>query len=161
MEGDQVGLTRYVERLRAAALRLAGSSHDAEDLVQDCLASAIQEKDRVRHPELLGAWLQQVLRRRWYDRLRHQAVERRHRSGYRPGSPVAVDESEREIVHRALQSLDPHVRRLLEWRFFDGWSSVEIGREMGKSDGTVRSLLLHALRKFEGEVRRLCPKEIP
>lgn len=157
METDQAVLTRYLEGLRAAALRLAGSPEDADDLVQDCLASAVQQGGTVRNPGVLGAWLHQILRRRWYDRLRHRAVERRFRSGYRPVVPEPA--ADVDVVHRALQALDPEMRRLLERRFFEGRSSVDLGREMGKSDGAVRSLLFQALRRFEAAVRHLCPKE--
>lgn len=157
METDQAGLTRYLEGLRAAALRLAGSPDEADDLVQDCLASAVQEGERGRTPCVLGAWLHQILRRRWYDRIRRRSVERRYRSGYRPEVPDAAPDV--ELVHRALQALDPDTRRLLERRFFDGRTSVDLGREMGKSDGAVRSLLFHALRRFEAAVQKISAKE--
>jgi RNA polymerase sigma factor (sigma-70 family) len=150
-------LTGYVEGLRAAALRLTPSEHEAEDLVQDCLASAVQGVDRVRKAGVLGAWLHQILRRRWYDLLRRRAVERRHLREERRGSaPSTADD---ELVRRALAELDPDARRVLELRFFQSRSSVEIGKILGRSPGSVRSLLFHSLRKFEARFRILCPKE--
>lgn len=74
MEGrdvaDETGLVRHLAGLRAAAERLAGSEDEAEDLLQECLASAMPALGSVRTPAVLGAWLRQILRRRWYDRLR-------------------------------------------------------------------------------------------
>jgi RNA polymerase sigma-70 factor, ECF subfamily len=146
------GLTGYLDGLRAAARRLTPSEHEAEDLVQDCLASAVQGVGRVRKTGVLGAWLHQILRRRWYDLLRRRAVERRFldEKAAPAGEPAAGD----ELVRRALGALDPESRRVLELRFFQSRTSVEIGRILGKSPGTVRSMIFHALRKFENQWRR-------
>lgn len=161
MEGNQVaddaGLTGYLDGLRAAARRLTASEPDAEDLVQDCLASAVRGVGRVRRSGVLGAWLHQILRRRWYDLLRRRTVERRFLE--RKPAPAEVRAAGDEIVRRALDGLDPDSRRVLELRFFQSRTSVEIGRELGRSPGTVRSMIFHALRKFEVEFKRLCPKE--
>src|SRR5471032_981259 len=75
---DVAGFAPYLDGLRAAAQRLALSPHEADDLVQDCLACAVQGATRVRKSEVLGAWLHQILRRRLYDLLRRRAIERRH-----------------------------------------------------------------------------------
>ena len=162
MESNQLagdaGLTGYLDGLRVAARRLTASEHEAEDLVQDCMASAVQGVARVRKDGVLGAWLHQILRRRWYDLLRRRAVERRHLGeGRRAVAPEPAPGD--EIVRRALAQLEPDSRRVLELRFFQSRSSVEIATMLGKSPGTVRSLIFHALRKFEAEFRKLCPKE--
>jgi len=155
---DEAGFAPHLDGLRAAAQRLTASEHEADDLVQDCLASAVQGAGRGPKPAILGAWLHQILRRRWYDLLRRRALERRHRN--EALRPVAAAESgENEIVRRALAALDADARRVLEMRFFQSRSSVEIARELKKSAGTVRSQLFHALRKFESEFQRICPKE--
>jgi RNA polymerase sigma-70 factor (ECF subfamily) len=154
------GLTGYLESLRASAMRLTASEHEAEDLVQDCLASAVQGVAGVRKAGLLGAWLHQILRRRWYDLLRRRAVERRHlREGRASVAPAPAPDD--ELVRRALAELDADARRVLELRFFQSRSSVEIGTMLGRSPGSVRSLLFHSLRKFEARFRTLCPKETP
>lgn len=161
MEGNRVagdaGLTGYVDGLRAAARRLTASDPEAEDLVQDCLASAVQGVARVRKTGVLGAWLHQILRRRWYDLLRRRAVERRFREA--TPAPAEARAAGDEVVRRALDALDPDSRRVLEMRFFQSRTSVEIGRQLRKTPGTVRSLIFHALRKFEVEFKKLCPKE--
>lgn len=163
MEGrpvaDDAALARHVPELRAAARRLTSSSHEADDLVQECLACAVEGADRVRDPELLGAWLHQVLRRRWYDQLRRRAVERRARSEGRPPSPSDPHDAGQELVRRALDALDPDSRRVLQLRFFESRTSVEIGDALGESSGTIRSRIFHALRRFEVEFRKLCPEE--
>ena len=164
MEGnrvaDEAGFAPYLDGLRAAARRLTPSEHEADDLVQDCLASAVQGATRIRKTEFLGAWLHQILRRRWYDLLRRRTVERRHLGEDRPVMASPHPEPvEHELVRSTLLSLDPASRRVLEMRFFHSKSSVEIAKELGKPSGTVRSMIFHALRKFELAFARLCPKE--
>lgn len=164
MEGNRVAdgadLVQYVDGLRAAARKMTLSDPDAEDLVQDCLASAVQGGGRLRRVELIGAWLHQILRRRWYDLLRRRALERRRQAEGRPAAaPTDADPAGGELIRRALGALDLDDRRVLEMRFFQSRTSVEIARELGRPEGTVRSQLFHALRRFESEFRRLCPKE--
>jgi RNA polymerase sigma-70 factor (ECF subfamily) len=155
----QVEFARHLDGLRAAALRLAGSSHEADDLVQDCLAAAVQDASRLPLGTPLGAWLHQVLRRRWYDLIRRRVVERRHRAQSGRAAPSSPDAEGSELVRRALGALEPEARRLLELRFFQARRSVDIARELGRPVGTVRSQLFYALRKFESEFQRLKPRE--
>lgn len=164
MEGyrvaDDAELVRYVDGLRAAARKMTSSDPEAEDLVQDCLASAVQGMSRVRRAELLGAWLHQILRRRWYDILRRRALERRGRAeGRAAAAAVDADPAGSELVRRALDALEPDARRVLEMRFFQSRTSAEIARELRRPVGSVRSQVFYALRKFESEFRRLSPKE--
>jgi len=157
---DETGFSRYVDGLRSAALKLTSSDSEVEDLVQDCLASAVQGVGRIRNLELLGAWLHQILRRKWYDLLRRRALERRHRIESSPKATASEAEpAGNELVRHVLAGMDADARRVLEMRFFQSRASVEIARELRRPVGTVRSQLFHALRKFESEFHRACPKE--
>lgn len=157
---DETGFSRFVDGLRSAALKLTSSDPEAEDLVQDCLASAVQGVGRVRKIELLGAWLHQILRRKWYDLLRRRALERRHRiEGPSKATGAEAEPAGNELVRHVLAGMDADARRVLEMRFFQSRTSVEIARELKRPVGTVRSQLFHALRKFESEFHRACPKE--
>jgi RNA polymerase sigma-70 factor (ECF subfamily) len=155
---DETEFSRYVDGLRSAALKLTSSDPEAEDLVQECLTSAVQGVGRVRKTELLGAWLHQILRRKWYDLLRRRALERRHRIEGSPRTTIA-EPSGNELVRHVLAGMDADARRVLEMRSFQSRTSVEIARELRRPVGTVRSQLFHALRKFESDFHRACPKE--
>jgi RNA polymerase sigma factor (sigma-70 family) len=161
MEGrdvaDETGLVRHLAGLRAAAERLAGS--EDEDLLQECLASAMPALGSVRTPAVLGAWLRQILRRRWYDRLRRRSLERRVQDELRPPDPQAELFAGSARVRSALGALDGEARRVLDLRFFQSKSSVEIARKLGRPAGTVRPMIFHALRKFESEYERACQEE--
>ena len=146
MVSEDERLTRHLPELRACAQRMTRSAEDAEDLVQDCLASALPGLDRLRRPEALGAWLLQILRRRWYDLLRRRALERK---GLSDEAASPAPSGDPEGVRRALRELDAEDRRILELRFFKSQTSVQIAAALGKPAGTVRSMIFHALRKFE------------
>lgn len=149
-------LLRHLDALRAAASRLVGEPEGAEDLVQDALASAAGSLKELRHPEVAGVWLLQILRRRWYDLLRRRAVERRAREGMRSPARAAESGVDSDLVRRALAELRVDDRRLLELRFFESLDPAEIGRRLGKTPGNVRSLLFHALRRFETAWKSAC-----
>ncbi|HYE97327.1 MAG TPA: sigma-70 family RNA polymerase sigma factor [Planctomycetota bacterium] len=155
---DEKGLERFLPGLRAAAERLAGPG-EAEDLLQDCLAAALPALPRLKDEALLGAWLRQILRRRWIDRLRRRVLERRVREDLRPAAAHDAPFDDHERVRAALGELDDEERRLLEWRFFESATSVDIARRLGRPPGTVRSMIFNALRRFEAEFQKLCRED--
>jgi RNA polymerase sigma-70 factor (ECF subfamily) len=142
----------HLDVLKASALRLTRSAHDADELVQDTLVTAVAGIGRLRNDDLAGAWLQQILRSKWIDLIRRRASERRAMEQVRPGSPVREAD---DLVHRAMAVLGSEERRIVELRYFHSRNSSEIAEILGKPPGTVRSLLFHALSKFEAEYRRL------
>ncbi len=142
------GLEAHLDELRALARRLSGSAEDAEDLVQETAAAALSSLDRLRHPELLGAWLHQILRRRWYDLLRRRVLERRHPAPA-PGEVPAAGPGDPDPVHATLARLEPEERRLLELRFFEQQTPARIAARLGRPAATVRSLIFRALKRFE------------
>ncbi|MBI2933829.1 MAG: sigma-70 family RNA polymerase sigma factor [Planctomycetes bacterium] len=141
----------HLSTLAAAANNLTGSPEEAQELVQECIASAIASMHRLRDPDVAGPWLMTILRHKWCDELRRRARERQGRPPH-PLDPTAACDP--EAVRRTLAKLDPHERRVIELRYFAGKTSIEIGAELGKSAGTVRSALYYALRRFEEAYRQ-------
>ncbi len=142
-------LIRHMPELRATAAKLSGSPERAEDLVQEALASALAALGRLRQNESLGAWLQQILRRRWYDVLRRRGAEQRAIAQAPPAKGNERESIDPELVRRALKSLPVEERRVLEMRFFQSMNSTEIGTQVGRPAGTIRCIIFHALRAFE------------
>lgn len=66
------------------AVALCGDPNDAEDLVQDTFTKAIQRFDSFKTATNCKAWLLQILRNTWIDRLRHKKVA---------GPMVSLDEN--------------------------------------------------------------------
>jgi len=146
--GDEF-LTRHLPELRATAAKLSGSPDRAEDLVQEALAAAIAALGRLRQRESIGAWLQQILRRRWYDVLRRRGAEQRALAQTPPSKRETRETVDPELVRRALKTLAAEERRVLELRFFQSMNATEIGTMLGRPAGTIRCILFHALRNFE------------
>jgi RNA polymerase sigma-70 factor, ECF subfamily len=59
---------------------------------------------------------------------------------------------EASTIDLALQSLDPPEREAVYLRFFEGASFDEVGRIIGKREGTARVLVHRALRKLRSRL---------
>jgi RNA polymerase sigma-70 factor (ECF subfamily) len=151
---DPRELTCHLPELRAVAARLARSREEAEDLLQETLLSAVAAIGQLRQPEMAGAWLLRILRRKWYDALRRRPRERAA-AGPEPAAPESPRAPD-EALRTALQALPSEERRILELRYFESRSSTEIGRILGRPPGSIRSSLYHALRRLE----TLCRPEV-
>ena len=149
----------HLPALRAAAARLAASPEDAEELVQESLVAALEGVSRLRHPELLRAWLLEILRRTWYGTLRRRGRDRRMAGNVRPPERRPDGAIDPEIVRGLLRELTADERRVVELKYFESRNSEEIGRILGKPPGTVRSILFYALQKFEAAYRRRAAAE--
>ena len=153
------GFEPHLPALRTAAVRLTASDEEAEELVQESLLAALEGVSRLKHPELLGAWLLQILRRTWYGVLRRRGRERRAVVEAQPPVDPAVHAPDPERVRELLRDLSPDERRVVELKYFESRSSEEIGVILGKPPGTVRSTLFYALQKFEAAWRRRAAAE--
>ena len=60
---------------------------------------------------------------------------------------------EASTIELALQSLDRPEREAVYLRFFEGASFDEVGRIIGKREGTARVLVHRALRKLRSRLR--------
>lgn len=67
-------------------------------------------------------------------------------------TPADYDPLEAERVRSALLRLTPDQCEVLRLRFFDGLSTEEIGRHLGKRPGAIRALQLRGLRALAEEL---------
>jgi RNA polymerase sigma factor (sigma-70 family) len=166
--GDQAALSsvyqQTVARVFAIARSVLGSREDAEEVVCDVYAHAWRHAisyDASRGSVM--AWLAVMARNRALDRLRQRrdAVsldDERHAAltaslvsdGLGPEQLLSQTQAG-SAVHRALQTLTPQRRRLLDLAFFQGLSHQEIADASGMRLGTVKSHLRRALAALQGE----------
>jgi RNA polymerase sigma-70 factor, ECF subfamily len=167
--GDQAALSRVYEqtvaRVFAIAHSVLGSREDAEEVVCDVYTHAWRRA--LSYDESRGsvmAWLAVMARNRALDRLRRRrdAVsldDERHSAltaslvsdGLGPEQLLSQTQVG-TAVHRALQSLSPQRRRLLDLAFFQGLSHQEIADASGMRLGTVKSHVRRALAALQGEI---------
>lgn len=154
----------HIAHLRRYARALLGTSHDADDLVQECLVRALAQPhfwQRVRDPR---AYLFAILHNAYVDRLAS-----RKRSG---GEPVQLDLVRAQLGHpapqpaavelrdldRALAALPPEQREAVLLVGLEGMSYRQVAEVVHIPLGTVMSRLARgreALRRMmEGDGSR-------
>lgn len=157
----EADLVSALPAVRAFSRRLIRDHHDAEDLVQDALASALGSRSGF-DGENLRAWLFTILKNRainWHKKKEHrrQSEERVSSSScgvwasMRPLSPDSGADGEE--VRRALSELSPDHRDILLSLGLDGMSYEEIAGDIGRPIGTVMSRVHRARKSFAGAYR--------
>jgi RNA polymerase sigma-70 factor, ECF subfamily len=138
----------YSERLLEAGRRHCRTSTEAEDAVQDALVLASQHLVELRDDSRLEGWLVKVVasacRRLGRGRKNDSNL---HAEEGELGVGVADPEAEaerRELgarLERQLLALAPDDRSIVLLAELEGFSGAEIGRELGISEGAVRTRL--------------------
>lgn len=110
-------IEEHAAALYRLAYRLVGTSHDAEDIVQETLRSAWTSRERFEQGRGERAWLASILRRRVVDRWRRSgripvaAGERVLDVACEAEDPLAQEYTD-EMQH-ALSQLSPELRESL------------------------------------------------
>jgi RNA polymerase sigma factor (sigma-70 family) len=136
--------------LRELARRLVRCEHDAADLVQDTLHTALLQPPAAERP--LRGWLRTVLLHRWRDRVRERnarAAREQRLAAVAADAPASGDVVQRAESHRALVdavlALDEPYRTCVLLRFFEHMPPRAIAARTGAPLATVHSRLQRAL----------------
>jgi len=161
-EGDREALGELYDRfspsLLAVALRMLGSSREAEDVVHDVFLEAFQ---RARHYDrsrgTVRTWLMLRLRSRSLDRLR--ASKRARGVSFEELALPASDQSEpslaqldNKVLLDALAGLPSDQKRVLELGYFSGQSCAEIAAVLSVPIGTVKSRMSRAIAHLRAKL---------
>lgn len=136
---------------------LTRDHQDAEDLVQDTLASAYAKADSYQPGRSLRAWLFAILHNEFVDGRRHDAVRTRHYADEtRPDFEPALQEQSIRLheVSEALDRLSPEHQQVLHLVAVEGLSYQEAADAIGIPIGTLISRLSRArarLRALDGD----------
>ncbi|NVJ10082.1 RNA polymerase sigma factor [Myxococcus sp. AM001] len=144
----------HLPALRRVGRRLTGSAAEADDLVQETLARALEQRGALREPARLKAWLLAVQRTVHLNSRRglrpHLEVLEGGLGRSPPPEPSADLEAELHArtlsaeMKAALESLAPEWRDTLWLREVEELSYEEIAQVQGCPVGTVRSRLARA-----------------
>jgi RNA polymerase sigma-70 factor (ECF subfamily) len=148
----------YADTLYNLARYLTRNPSDAEDLVQDTYARALQAADRFTPGTNLKAWLFRILRNTFisgYRRQRHDPTS----GGLDTAKPIASSEPDNwllgdpeldrlrkivgEEIEQALLKLSEEARTVVLLDL-EGLTEVEVAQVMGCAVGTVKSRLARA-----------------
>jgi RNA polymerase sigma-70 factor (ECF subfamily) len=146
-------LPEQVDRLNRAALALCGSSHDAEDLVQETFARVLARPRRLRRDDELS-YLLQALRNTYLTGLRTRGrrphtVELPAEASEILRSPRAGPEAafeQRELL-ATIAALPPDFRDALIAVDLVGLSYGEAGRLLGVREATITTRLYRARQR--------------
>jgi RNA polymerase sigma factor (sigma-70 family) len=147
---------RYRERLVAFARRLlAGTGHDAEDVVQDSFIRALAGLRATDAEMHLRPWLYMIVRNRAMDELRRVGGNRVvaaelddvvHLHPVEDDDPAhrAIEREHLRDVVAEIGRLPERQRLALVMREFDGATHVEMADRLGTSIPATKSLLVRA-----------------
>lgn len=141
------------KQLWRQACRLTCNREDAEDLLQDTLATAFQKLHQLRDYDKLRPWLMSILRRRFFNHVRE--VRRRLR-GLEEMHLLPVTEAEdadSEAASVALGLLAPDQHWLLAMYYIEELSTAEISTVLGITSANVRQRLHRARMALEEKLR--------
>ena len=152
MEGPAVNLAlEELEGIYSFVLARVGNRPDAEDLTQQVALKALPRlRETAGQPAIrsyLYATARSVLGGFWSTKLRLPEAELadelpdRTESGSREPSVEASD-----WLQRTLSGLPPHYREVLELRFLQGASILEVAEKTHRTPGAVKVMQLRALR---------------
>ncbi|MBU1937632.1 RNA polymerase sigma factor [bacterium] len=162
--GDQEAFKKLVERFEslvaATVIGMLGKGEDAEDVGQETFIKFYRSLDKFRGDSKIGTYLTRIainlsldaLRRRKRNKLRFWSYEEEE---VLPDELTVQGEKEidarerKELVQRAIQSLEPKQRAIVVMRMINGYSTKETAELLGMPLGTVLSRLSRAQEKLK------------
>ncbi|MCP3161887.1 RNA polymerase sigma factor [Myxococcus qinghaiensis] len=156
---------RCAPRAFAVMLRLLPSRADAEEVLQEAFLE-VWRRARDFDPARGGleTWVSTIARTRAIDRLRSMGTAARvaegaaHHPPPESAMPPAPDDAtshgqDRVRVRRAMMTLPPEQREVVELAYFEGLSQREIAARTGDPLGTVKTRARLALEKLAALLR--------
>jgi len=141
---------RYFHRVWGYVIRRAGNRAEAEDVTSEVFRRALESLGGYewRGPPFL-AWLFRIAANILADRWQNAGKE----SGAAPPESAApdIDLERRAMLFQLVNRLPDAQRRVIELRYIEERSFLEIARTMGKTEGAVKQLQRRALEHLRKE----------
>ena len=158
-------VTRYLPKVTQFCRKFVGERSAAQELAQEIFLEVWLRRDRYRSQGKFTVFLFVMARSRCLNRVRDEGRRSQREQVSQedvPGAPSQLDvllEKERQRqVQQALLGLSVKLREAVLLRFDQGLDYAEIARIVGRSEGTVRSRVFHALKRLR---RALAAQEEP
>jgi len=135
-------------QLRRMAYALCGDWHTAEDVVQTAFAKLYVAWPRIHRSGAEDAYVRQTILRSVVDESRRPwRRERPGVEGFDPPGPEPTVDLRQDLI-AALRQLPDMQRRTVVLRHWLGLSVAETARDLGVSEGTVKSHTSRALERL-------------
>lgn len=152
---------RYYTRLCYFSYQIIGDKTKAEDICQEVFLRFWNQRNQLDGGEkAIKNYLYTAVRNLSISFLRHHKVEARYLEQYE--APVAEEAHiahaliRAEVVsevHRALETLPPGCRQVVQMAYFEGLKNAEIASKLGVSLNTVKTQRQRAIRLLRSKVR--------
>lgn len=158
--GELISAELYARLWRQAAW-LTSCREDAEDLLQDSLATALRRLHQLRDDSQVLPWLMRIMRNRFLNMMRSERRRRSRKEAARRTdvagtSGLADSESEVELTRDALERLKPDERWLLTMHYIEDVETRELSKTLMLGEAAVRKRLSRArraLKRLIGELQ--------
>jgi len=147
---------RYAESIYRYAYRYVGNAELAEDLTSEVFLKLLQVLGTSRAPrQQLQGWLYRVARNLAIDWFRQQAKgailslneDLTPEDGDSPSTRLELQQLQHDL-REAISQLTPDQQQVIVLRFAEGRKIRDIGRLMGKSEGSVKLLQFRAINRL-------------
>ncbi|MCL2561828.1 MAG: RNA polymerase sigma factor [Rikenellaceae bacterium] len=148
---------RYRDSVHQLYVQRTGSnSDDADDLIQETFLKVYLNLERYNPAYTFGQWIFTIARNTFIDFVRKRqdnlSIDGSRYEGVALSPPSPLPTPEESIINRQqsvqleefLGRLKPHYRRMIEMRFYRGFSYEEIAEELAIPIGTVKTQLHRA-----------------
>lgn len=175
MNAFQQLVERYKKRVYFTAYGVVGNHHDAEDVLQETLLSALRSLGRLRHPEGFGPWIIRIAFNRSVDYRRkrkrevspngddeHVGIFDRMESNIANGNPDTYVRSEEinELVKRSLSQLPETQRNAFMLKHIAQLSIREIAHATNSTESTVKTNIYRAVKRLRKELASMVNREV-
>jgi RNA polymerase sigma-70 factor (ECF subfamily) len=157
---DPDGLSDHIDALYRAARAMCGSSHDAEDLVQEMFAGVLKRPRLIRNGNEL-AYLFRALRHTYVNHLRASAHRPTTRQLFEDTpTPASENRADAREIMEAIASAPAHYRDAVIAVDLLGLSYGEAARSLRTREATITTRLhrgrQHVARALIGEPASVC-----
>ncbi len=150
------------DRLLRSAYLLCGNETEAQDLAQETLIQALKSWRRFRADSALYTWVHGILLnlcRRYHRKQKRLVYDDEMLRGESISDDTAQNSDQdfwTATLTQAIQTLSLEHREVIVLRYYENLKIHEIARQIGVSNGTVKSRLYYAVRHLE----HLLPREM-
>ena len=148
--------------LRHFALKLTADQDSANDLVQDCMLKALDNKEKFVHAQNFKGWMYTIMRNLFINNYRRVKREMSMRDdSYSIGRQnlLEVEDGERfeyaydlKELHKVINAVPESMRKPF-LMYVAGFKYNEIAEKMGLPIGTIKSRLFFVRKRLQKELK--------
>ena len=141
-------MAHYGNKLVRFGFAHSGDWQLAQDVAQETFLRLYRWHRSHPHREITPAWCYQVAYHLLVDDYRHRTRERKLAPHPSPSVDPEEGLADRAAILGALESLSPRDRECLWLFYYEGWSTDQITKTIGRTPATVRTRLKRARDRF-------------